>query len=567
MPFAAKQQRTKIPVTIITGFLGAGKTTLLNYLLKERGNKSIAVIENEFGEVNIDRELVADNLLEKEDLVSLENGCVCCSLRKDIVKAFAEIERRSRRRAKNVDAIIMETTGLADPAPVAFTFFANPWVANRFKLDSIICVVDARYLLQHLDEHKPEGAINEAVQQIAFSDLILLNKIDLVDEEGKENVVRAIRKINSTASLVECQLNEPAKRPSLDKLLGINSFSISKALEVDPNFLHSDSEDEAGPEITGSDGHHHHKAETRSATPGTSGTTSAGGMELSAEEQAVLRGKYKDVSEQAALPAADGAEACTAGGDEQAGPGVGSKRPLEDPCEEHCRECEEEITQQTRRPKRRRKKLHDLSDVSSVGIVARGALDEYRFNMFMRDILAEKAKDIFRCKGVLAVHGYGSQKFVFQGVHETICYGPCDKPWRDDEPRLSQIVFIGRGLDRKALMEGFRSCVWVPLPNGWEEARHPITKQPYYVNRALGQKSWTRPEEVCAVVYATHASTEQPPALIPRKGSLPAGVSLPSPLSSAAPSGPATSAKLEQQAQVEQKMTSVDSGAVVAAAQ
>jgi G3E family GTPase len=106
--------------------------------LRERGQKSIAVIENEFGEVNIDSQLVADNLLEHEDLVSLENGCVCCSLRKDIVKAFAEIEQRSLGREVPIDAIIMETTGLADPAPVAFTFFANPWVASRFKLDSIM---------------------------------------------------------------------------------------------------------------------------------------------------------------------------------------------------------------------------------------------------------------------------------------------------------------------------------------------------------------------------------------------------------------------------------------------
>jgi G3E family GTPase len=162
-------------VTILTGFLGAGKTTLLNYILKARSthNLNISVIENEFGEVNIDSELgegaarglggamrplcclhpltrppwrnraacapaVADNLIEKEDLVSLDNGCVCCSLRKDIVKALAEIERRSRHRNKRVDQVILETTGLADPAPVAFTFFANPWIVSCYRLDSIV---------------------------------------------------------------------------------------------------------------------------------------------------------------------------------------------------------------------------------------------------------------------------------------------------------------------------------------------------------------------------------------------------------------------------------------------
>ncbi len=153
-------------------------------------------------------------------------------MRKDIVKAFAEVEKRSKSRAKPIDAIIMETTGLADPAPVAFTFFANPWVASRFKLDSIMCVVDSMHLLQHLEETKCEGTINEALQQIAFSDLILLNKIDLVSEEAKQHVLKSVRKINSTARIIEVQLNDPLCRPSIDKLLGINSFSINRALDV-----------------------------------------------------------------------------------------------------------------------------------------------------------------------------------------------------------------------------------------------------------------------------------------------------------------------------------------------
>jgi G3E family GTPase len=106
-------------------------------------------------------------------------------------------------------------------------------------------------------------------------------------------------------------------------------------------------------------------------------------------------------------------------------------------------------SQGERKPKRQRKKLHDLSDVSSVGITAPGPLDEYRFNMFMRDLLSEKAKDIFRCKGVLSIKGQGNQKFIFQGVHETICYGPADQPWAEEEAKINKLVFIGKGLDRK----------------------------------------------------------------------------------------------------------------------
>lgn len=498
MPFAARQQRTKIPVTIITGFLGAGKTTLLNHLLKERGAKSIAVIENEFGEINIDSKLVTDNLLEKEDLISLENGCVCCSLRKDIVKAFAEIECRAKQRKKPVDAIIMETTGLADPAPVAFTFFANPWVASRFKLDSIMCVVDSRYLMQHLEEGKPEDSINEALQQIAFSDLILLNKIDLVTDEQKARVLEAVNKINTTARIVEVQLNIPERRPSIDKLLGINSFSIDKALELDPNFLESDSEqDEDHPHTRVIDAPNNLGVSRHSHQPSTSGRTEG---QAAGHHQPMQR-RHRATTHTPGGTEPKEAELCQS-------VHAGMKHGLEYADDDSDMEAHVGVE---RHPKRHSRKLHDLSDVSSVGITARGPLDEYRFNMFMRDLLAEKAKDIFRCKGVLFIHGYETQKFVFQGVHETICYGPCDQSWKEDEPRMNQIVFIGRGLDRKALIEGLRTCVWVPLPDGWQEFRDPVSKRVFYSNKATGEKSWSRPESLaCAHVVASQGSTEQP---------------------------------------------------------
>ena len=116
------------------------------------------------------------------------------------------------------------------------------------------------------------------------------------------------------------------------------------------------------------------------------------------------------------------------------------------------------------------------------------------------------------------LQGYDSQKFVFQGVHETICYGPCDSTWKEGEPRVSQIVFIGRGLNRKALIDGFRTCVWVPLPEGWEEFSDPKSVKPFFCNRKTGEKSWSRPEEfACALVTATHMSTEQPPCRRPRE--------------------------------------------------
>ena len=168
----------KTPVTIITGFLGAGKTTLVNHILKGDHGKLIAVIENEFGAVSIDDALVGENMKEKEDVITMDNGCVCCTVRGDLVRALLTL----KDRAKKFDHVIIETTGLADPAPVAFTFFINPEIADAYRIDSILCLADAKHVGIHLEEEKPDGAVNEAVQQVAFADRILLNKIDLVSE-------------------------------------------------------------------------------------------------------------------------------------------------------------------------------------------------------------------------------------------------------------------------------------------------------------------------------------------------------------------------------------------------
>ena len=207
--------KEKTPVTIVTGFLGSGKTTFINNLLTEKHGKRIAVIENEFGAIDIDSKLISSNakLAAKEDVITMDNGCVCCTIRGDLVSAFASLADRREK----YDAVVIETTGMADPAPVAFTFNTQPEVGAKFKIDSILCVVDAKHIKQHLDDQREDGVVNEAVNQVAFADRILLNKCDLVNAEEKELVLDSLRSINSLAGVIETT----NAKTDVDKLLGI----------------------------------------------------------------------------------------------------------------------------------------------------------------------------------------------------------------------------------------------------------------------------------------------------------------------------------------------------------
>ena len=164
----------KVPVTVLTGFLGSGKTTLLNYILSADHGKKIAVIENEFGEVGIDDLLVKKKFESDEEIFEMNNGCICCTVRGDLINILQKIMKRKTE----LDLIIIETTGLANPAPVAQTFFADEAIKAFCRLDGIITMVDAKHVERHLDEEKEGGAINEAIEQVAFADRLLLNKVD-----------------------------------------------------------------------------------------------------------------------------------------------------------------------------------------------------------------------------------------------------------------------------------------------------------------------------------------------------------------------------------------------------
>lgn len=218
MPIANAESR--VPVTVLTGFLGAGKTTLLNRILTEQHGKRIAVIENEFGEIGIDNDLVVS---ADEEIFEMNNGCICCTVRGDLIRILGNLMRRKEK----FDYILVETTGLADPAPVAQTFFVDDEISTQLALDGLVTVVDARHVHLHLDDSQ------ECQEQIAFADVILLNKTDLCTLEELDQLEGRIRAMNRFAKLHRTQ------NCALDvaQLLDIGAFDLTKALDIDPQFL------------------------------------------------------------------------------------------------------------------------------------------------------------------------------------------------------------------------------------------------------------------------------------------------------------------------------------------
>jgi G3E family GTPase len=223
---------TPIPVTVLTGYLGSGKTTLLNRILSETHGKRFAVIVNEFGEVGIDNDLIVN---ADEEVFEMNNGCICCTVRGDLIRIIAGLMRRKRA----FDGIVIETTGLADPAPVAQTFFVDEDIRSKTKLDAIVTVADAKHLKEQI-ERAPE-----AQEQLAFADVVLINKVDLVDDQSLATVERRIRKINPYATIhrtERCGVELP-------KVLGRGAFNLDRILEVEPGFLTEDHDHEHDEEI------------------------------------------------------------------------------------------------------------------------------------------------------------------------------------------------------------------------------------------------------------------------------------------------------------------------------
>ena len=220
--------KKQVPVTILTGFLGSGKTTLLNRILQEQHGHRIAVIENEFGEEGVDNELLLQD--REEQIVEMNNGCICCTVRGDLVRILGDLRRRRDVGEIAFDRVVVETTGMADPGPVAQTFFVDDDVADHFLLDAVLTVVDAHHGERQLDEHR------EAQEQVGFADRILLSKVDLVGDDVRERLTARLKRMNPRAPVRPVHFGDAP----IEEILDIRGFNLNAVLEIDPRFLEDD---------------------------------------------------------------------------------------------------------------------------------------------------------------------------------------------------------------------------------------------------------------------------------------------------------------------------------------
>ena len=442
----------KVPVSILTGFLGSGKTTLLNRILTEEHGKRIAVIENEYGEVGIDQALVID---ADEEIFEMSNGCICCTVRGDLIRVLGNLMKRRDK----FDYVLVETTGLADPGPVAQTFFMDDEIRDEYALDGIVTLVDAAHIEQQL------GRSDESTEQIAFADVLVLNKTDLVDDEVLDRLETRLREMNRMAKVVR---SERAEVP-VDTVLNLEAFDLDDVLERRPTFLEPEypfewsgvySLDTGRYELSLADGPDPAMSLVVVPDQGTDDAALREGAEWCVRRYAepaedLGPGEEIPIGKHVNLQLdSTGRKSFILEVDKPARVGLYAQHTAEEFDLQLRNTYGATIAQEVERTWVAQHEHDD--EVGSIAIEREGDVDPDRLNKWLSTLLMERGVDIFRMKGFISLAGE-SRRFVFQGVH-MLFDGQPDREWGDD-PRHNQLVFIGRNLDEQGMRQGFNACL------------------------------------------------------------------------------------------------------------
>ena len=466
-----------VPVTILTGFLGSGKTTLLNRILSEEHGKRIAVIENEFGEVGIDQALVIN---ADEEIFEMSNGCICCTVRGDLIRVLGNLMKRRDK----FDYVLVETTGLADPGPVAQTFFMDDEIRAEFALDGIVTLVDAAHIEQQL------GRSDESAEQIAFADVLVLNKTDLVDDEALDRLEARLREMNRMARVIRSERADV----SVDTVLNLGAFDLDEVLERRPTFLEPEypfewsgvyALDTGRYELSLDDGPDPSMSLVVVPDQGTDDSALRDGAEWCVRRYAepadpIRPGDEIPVGRHVSLQLDEPGRKTfflevdkplrvglytqhtaeefdlqlTTADEATIGAEDGPLSELARPTETAAQRIKEAIPVEVERTWVAQHEHDD--EVGSVAIELEGDVDSDKLDAWLGELLRERGVDIFRMKGFISVAGE-SERFVFQGVH-MLFDGQPDRPW-GDSPRRNQLIFIGRNLDEQSMRQGFEACL------------------------------------------------------------------------------------------------------------